>query len=270
MTKHLPLVKYGPWSPSKASLAATCALAFKYRYIDKVATGPKGSAAIVGVTVHRAQELVLQGVHVAEALSTAITESESDLTHKDKEKVKTFAQPLIDFDERIRVFKSNYPVKHVLLENKWAVTKDYEACDFADERGIIRGIVDMSLVLESGHVIIIDHKTGRVRPATYYTTQLHFYTVMALAHFPDLKGVQCALHYVAHSKLEWSNPVKPSYIKDVLQPWLIDYLNKKSVKADTPDATVGKHCDWCDFRTICTVRGRNVKAGEERIEDSEA
>lgn len=270
MSKHLPLVKYGPWSPSKAALATTCALAFKYRYIDKVATGPRGSAASIGVAVHRAQELVLQGIHVTEAMDTAILETEADLTHKDKEKVKTFAQALIDFETRIRQFELSFPVKYKLLENKWAVTKDYEACDFFDERGIVRGIVDMSLVLESGHVIIIDHKTGRVRPAAYYTTQLHFYTVMALAHFPDLKGVQCALHYVAHSKLEWSNPVKPSYIKDVLQPWLIDYLNKKSIKAETPDATVGKHCDWCDFRTTCTVRGPNVKAGKEYIEGNKA
>lgn len=266
MSKHLPLVKYSPWSPSKASLASTCALAFNYRYVDKLATGPSGSAAVIGVTVHRAQELVLQGTYVKEALDRAISESEADLTHRDKEKVKTFAEAMIEFDKRIKKFKQSYPVKQVLLENKWAVTKEYEPCDFSDPRGIIRGIVDMSLVLESGHVIIVDHKSGRVRPATYYTTQLHFYTVMALAHFPDLKGVQCALHYVAHRKLEWSSPIKASYIREVLQPWLLDYLNKKSLKVDSPDATVGKHCDWCDFRTNCTVRGLNVKAGKERAE----
>lgn len=270
MSKQLPLLKYGPWSPSKASLADTCGLAFKYRYVDKLPTGPKGSPAKVGVTVHRAQELVFEGVHVTDALSSAIAESESELTHKEKEQVKTFAQALINFQERITKFAANYPVKQMLLESKWAVTKDYQACDFFDEAGIIRGIVDMGLVLENGHVIIIDHKTGRVRPAAYYKTQLQFYTVMALAHFPDLKGVQCALHYVAHSKLEWSNPVKPSYIKEVLQPWLIDYLNRKSERADSAEASVGSHCNWCDFRSICTVRGPNVEAGKDSAEGGEA
>lgn len=269
MSKQLPLLKYGPWSPSKASLAGTCALAFNYRYVDKLPMGPVGTPAKVGVTVHRAQELVFTGIHVTEALNTAISESESELTHKEKEQIKTFAQALIDFEERINKFKKNYPVKQVLLESKWAVTRNYEPCEFFDKEAIIRGIVDMGLVLESGHVIIIDHKTGRVRPAAYYQTQLQFYTVMSLAHFPDLKGVQCALHYVAHGKLEWSNPVKPSYIKDVLQPWLIDYLNRKSERADTIAPTVGNHCKWCDFRSICTVRGPNVEAGKGITENGD-
>jgi len=270
MSKQLPLAKYGPWSPSKASLASTCALAFNYRYVDKKPSGPKGSPGKIGVTVHRAQELLLLGTAVKDSLDKAIEESDDELTHKEKEQVRTFAQAILDFDKRIKKFKDKYPVKQVLLESKWAVTANYEPCDFFDDRGVVRGIVDMGLVLESGHVIIIDHKTGRVRPAAYYKTQLQFYTVMALAHFPDLKGVQCALHYVAHSKLEWSNPVKPSYIRGVLQPWLIDYLNKKSERADTLEASIGKHCDWCDFRSICTVRGPNVKTGKGESKDGEA
>ncbi len=269
MSKQLPLVKYGPWSPSKAALADSCSLAFKYRYIDKLPTGPKGTPAKVGITVHRAQELLFKDHEVTAALDTAIAESAEELTHKETEQVRTFAQNLIEFGDRITKFGKNYPIKEILLENKWAMTADFEPCDFFDPRGVVRGVVDMGLVLENGHVIIIDHKTGKIRPAQYYLTQLHFYTVMALSQFPDLKGVQCALHYVAHGKLEWSDPVKPSYIRQVLRPWIIDYLNKKSERADSPEGKPGRQCTWCDYRNICTVWGPNGEAGKNDTEGGE-
>jgi len=260
MSKALPLLKYAAWSPSKASLAGTCPLAFKYRYIDKIPIGDKGTAAKVGVTVHRAQELLLQGHSIHDALDVAIKESEAELTHNDQEKVRSFAQNMLEFQKRINKFTVSNPVKQTLLESKWAVTAGFKSCEFFDEDGIIRGIVDMSLVLESDYVIVIDHKSGRVRPASYYKTQLDFYTVMALAVFPHLKGVQCALHYVAHGKLEWGSPVAPQYIREVLQPWLLGYLNKKAERVDAAIATPGMHCKWCDFREICTFRGIDGEA----------
>lgn len=262
MSKSLPLLKYAAWSPSKASLAATCPLAFKYRYIDKVPTGNKGTAAKVGVTVHRALEFLLSGDNIGDSLDKAIAESEGELTHADQEKVRTFAQNMLEFQKRIKKFTVSNPLKATHLECKWAVTPAFKSCAFDDVEGAIRGIVDMGLELQNDYVIVIDHKSGRVRPASYYKTQLDFYTVMALAVFPHLKGVQCALHYVAHGKLEWGSPVKPQYIREVLQPWLLSYLNKKSERIDTAIATPGMHCRWCDYRDICAFRGMNVEAGK--------
>jgi RecB family exonuclease len=231
--------------------------------VHRVPTGPKSKAAVIGVTVHRAQELVLSGVHVDDAISQALSENENDLTHSDKEQVKTFAKALVDFDIRIKKFKTNFKVREILLERKWAITPSFTPTEFSDENSMIRGVLDLGLILDSGHVIIVDHKTGRVRPTNYYQPQLDIYTVMALAHYPDLKGTQCALHYVAHSKLEWSNPVKPARIREVLQPWLVNYLNARAERVRQPDANPGWHCNWCDFRKICTVRGNNVEAGED-------
>lgn len=262
MTKSLPLLKYAAWSPSKASLAGTCPLAFKYRYIDKVRVGEKGTPAKIGVTVHRALELLLGGQAIHDSLTVAIQESEDQLTHADQETVRTFTQSMLDFQKRINKFIVGNPVKEVLLESKWAITAGFESCEFFSDDSIVRGVVDMSLVLKNDYVIVLDHKTGRVRPASYYKTQLDFYTVMALAVFPHLKGVQCALHYVAHGKIEWGDPVTPRYINEVLQPWLLNYLNKKSERVDAADATPGVHCRWCDFREICPSRGMNGKAGK--------
>lgn len=262
MSKTLPLAKYAAWSPSKATLAGTCPLAFHYRYVDKVSTGPKNTPAKVGVAVHYVLELLLGGQPINDALEAALVKEDHELTHSEQEQVRKFTNNVIEFDNRIRAFTENTSVNQILLENRWAITSEFTACEFGDPAGIMRGIVDMSLVLDSGHVIIIDHKTGRLRAPSYYQTQLDFYTVMALAHFPDLKGVQCALHYVAHGRLEWGNPVKPAHIRDVLQPWVLSFLNKRAESVDAAVATPGRHCTWCDFRTICQFRGLNVEAGK--------
>ena len=253
--KSLPVINYGPWSPSKATLAGDCPLAFKYKYIDNVKIDlPPNSGAVVGVAVHRAQELILGGIKASEALDQSIVENSEKLTYKDKEQVKTFVQPLIEFNERIAKFKINKGVKEILIERKWAINSNFEPCDFFDSSGLIRGVVDLCMVMHSGHIIIIDHKTGKVRPVDYYRTQLDFYTIMALAHYEDLKGVQCALHYVAHGRLDWASPIKSTYIRDVLQPWILDYLAKKSARVESNEAKPGFHCRWCDFRDICEFR----------------
>jgi ATP-dependent exoDNAse (exonuclease V) beta subunit len=262
VTKHLPLAKYAAWSPSKATLAGTCPLAFKYRYVDSISTGSKNTAAKVGVAVHRALELHLGGADINIAMETAIAEDDAELTHGEKEQVRTFTSRVIEFAQRIQKFTAGNKVTRILLEAEWAITANYTACSFGHPDGIVRGVVDMALVMENGYVIILDHKTGRLRAPSYYQTQLDFYTVMALSHFPDLKGVQCALHYVAHGKIEWNDPVKVAHIRNVLQPWIISFLNKKAEYADTAVATPGKHCNWCDYRSICQFRGMNVKDGE--------
>lgn len=262
MSKPLPLLKYAAWSPSKASLAGNCPLAFKYRYIDKVPTGPKNKYARIGVLVHRVQELVLMGESLDAAYDKAFEETEDAFTHKEIEEARSFAHNVKDFLNRINKFKESNPVKDTQLESKWAITADFKSCDFKDADSALRGVVDLAFVMKNGYVIIIDHKTGRMRPIEYYKTQLNFYTVMALSRFPDLKGVQCALHYVAPGKLIWSEPAKPKFIRDVLQPWLIGYLNKKAERADTQTAAPGNQCKWCDYGNICPARGSNGEAGE--------
>jgi len=235
-------------------MAARCGLAFKYRYIDKVKGGPRGTPAKVGVTVHRAQELVFEGIRVKEALAQAIVDVEEDLTHKEEEKVRTFATSLISFKAKVARFTERFPAKEVFLERKWAVTPDFVPCDFFDPEGMVRGIVDMGILLENGYLIIIDHKSGRLRPMTYYGTQLDVYSIMSHAHFPEVKGVQCALNFMANDQVKWGKPKTAEYITQVLRPWLIKYLNDRASSVASFAAKLGTHCKWCDYRDICPDR----------------
>lgn len=228
-----------------------CGLSFKYRYIDRLEGAPRGAPAKIGVTVHRAQELVFDGVRVKEALAQAIEDVDEELTHAEVEKVRTFAQSLSDFKEKVDKFTAMYPAKEVFLEKKWGIRPDFSPCEFFDNDGMIRGIVDMGILLENGYLVIIDHKSGRLRPMSYYGSQLDIYAVMAHAHYPEVKGVQCALNFMAHDQVEWGKPKSAQFIVEVLRPWLIKYLNDRAQGLEEFPARVGNHCRWCDYRDVC-------------------
>lgn len=262
MSKHLPLLQYNPWSPSKADLAGTCGLAFKYRYVDRIKGGTRGSAAKVGVTVHLAQELVLQGVTASDALDQAIAEVEEDLTTNDEEKARTFYDSLVAFKNKIDAFSEKHEVETLFLEQKWAITPEFTPCEFFDDGGMIRGIIDMGLLLKSGQLIIIDHKSGRLRPIKYYGTQLDIYSVMAQAHYPEVQGVQCALNFMAADKVSWGSHQSTKHITSILRPWLVKYLNRRATNLKDFAAKPGRLCSWCDYKTICPELGGNGKAGE--------
>lgn len=263
MSKSLPLLAYNPWSPSKADLAGTCSLAFKLRYIDKVEGGPRGTAAKVGVAAHRAQELVLEGKEVSEAMEQAIDDCGEDLTHSEVEKTRSFTSAIVDFKNKIDAFASKHPVKEFFLEQKWAITPDFTPCDFFDKSGMIRGVVDFGMLLESGHLIVIDHKTGRKRPLDYYGTQLDVYAVMGRAYFPDIEGVQCAVNFLAHDTVDWAPHKKASYVGKVLHPWLTNYLNNRASKVEGFEARTGRHCSWCDYKALCPTQVTNGQSGED-------
>jgi ATP-dependent exoDNAse (exonuclease V) beta subunit len=250
MLKSLPVLVNAPWSPSKASLAARCGLAFKYQYVDKIKVEQKSSVSRVGVTVHRAQELLFLNHKVDDAIALSIKEA-ADLTTKEEETVKTFAQALSDFYNRILAFNKTHAVTEQFTEKKWAITPDFTPCDFASEEGMIRGIVDMGMLVENERLIIIDHKSGRVKPLTEYGVQLDVYTVMGQAHYPQIKSTQCAIHFVAQSKITWASPRNAEHITNVLRPWLMGYLTNRAEDAANEAPRMGRHCSWCEYKKLC-------------------
>jgi len=266
MSKIKLLSQYVPWSPSKANLAAQCALAFKFRYIDKIPAGPKGMDGVIGVIVHRAQELVLLGAHSGnQALAKALAENTDPLTDEALHRILLFEEAIDAFKKRIDAFCEKYPVQEILLEQKWGITDNFEPCAFEDPHVMMRGILDLALFLKSGHVVIIDHKTGKVRPAAYYKAQLDIYSIFALSHLPGLVGVQAALHYVARQRIEWSDPVRRSHIEKLLRQWLISYLTRRAERVETGIATPGWHCKYCDFRETCPSAFKGDLNGEVGI-----
>lgn len=255
MKKTLPLLKHAPWSPSKVDKAMQCAYSFHKLYTDRVPR-TSNTYARTGVAVHRAQELILEGKKATLAVEQAIEES-TDLTHDEKELVQTFIDSMVAFSARLERFKRKHGIEKILLEEKWAITADFEPCDFKDPRAMIRGVVDLAMVTGQGYVIIIDHKSGKKKPVNKFALQLDTYIVMAHAHFPECKGVQAALHFVAHSDIKWDTPRKPAQITKVLRPWLKNHLITATNHVTERTTHTGWWCNWCEFKPQCPAWNEN-------------
>jgi ATP-dependent exoDNAse (exonuclease V) beta subunit len=248
----LPVLDHAPWSPSKLDLAARCPKAFKFRYVDKIKTSTKGSAAKIGTTAHKAQELSIEGASTKEAFEQAIQQYSSELTNAEVEQVNSFAPAVDEFNSFLARFKSKYNVKAIYAEKEWAIDADFKACSYADKAAMIRGIVDLVIILDNGQAVIIDHKSGKKKPVESYATQLDTYAILALAHHPEIKAVQCAIHFMAHEKVEWYVLRRRDDIQSLLHPWLVGLLNKRTEGLRDYLPIVKRWtCGWCDFLKVC-------------------
>jgi len=248
---HLNVIKYAPWSPSKASLAGQCSKAFKYRYILREKGLGQSSVAKIGNAAHRVQELALEGSTTKQAMDAGVKEYDS-LTHAERETVKSFSNAVHKFTDKLHKFGVEHPIKELFLEVPLAIDKNYEACDYKDPGAMIRGIADVMLLLEDGQVIIIDHKSGKKHPIKKFSTQLNIYTVMAFAKFPEAAGVQTAINFMAHdADVKWASYRTAEYINSILKPWLGKHLEGKAANLDEFRATITPLCGWCDYRQIC-------------------
>jgi len=259
MPIKLNVLDYAPWSLSKATLASSCSQAFKYRYVDKATSERSGSAAKVGVAVHLALELLLkeQVTSIDKALASAVSDDDNELTTKEAEQVRAYYSNIQSFLDKVSAFTDKHPTKKILVEEEWGIDKYFKPCGFKDPNALFRGIVDWGLLLDSGQLIIIDHKSGRHRAVSYYGAQLDAYSVMGLSKYPTVTSIQSAIHFVKSNTVEWAAPRTAKYVTEVLRPWLEAFLNAKGNAVSEFYTNPGKACRWCDYKSICPDYSRS-------------
>ena len=255
----LPLLEFAPWSPSKASKASQCPLAFRFHYVDRLPRGRSSEAALVGTVVHHAQELVLQGAKVEDAISTAVANSRDPLTSVETEKVGSYVAQIEDFGKRIQEFNRKHGIKKLLLEQEWAIDDKFKPVSYKSKKAMMRGIVDLAILTDAGALVIIDHKSGKKKSVREYGAQLDIYKVMGLAHVPEAKSIQCAIHFLVDGDVVWEAPNKPSRIRELLQPWLIRYLSGCHDGLEGFEPKVSYLCNWCDFQSHCPEGGKSKR-----------
>lgn len=248
---HLPVYQHQPWSPSKAALLSQCTKAFEYRYILRTKGLESGTESKIGTAVHRAQELILDGIEARIAIEQAIIESKN-LTTSEIETVKSFTPAIINFKKKLEQFMRKHPVTHIYKEKKLAINRDFKICEYEDPDCFIRGNIDLLLVTESNHLVILDHKTGKKRPLEKHSTQLDIYTILGLVNFPTALGAQSAIHYVGYNNdVDWGPARSKAQAEKVLYPWLQSYLTDQAQRLERIEATITPLCKWCGYRTIC-------------------
>ena len=247
---------YAPWSLSKSDTAAKCPLAFKKQYIEKQQRA-EGTHAKIGVAAHRVQELLLMGEDPDRCLAQGLADNPR-LTDKEIETVKALMPALVSFCKRIDSFADRHPIKEVHLEQKLGIRKDGSACAFDAPDAFFRGVIDFVIILESGRAVIIDHKSGKVRPIDYYAKQLDAYTVLVMAHFPEIIGSQGALHYMGAEHIDWYVTRDRATTQKMLVPYLMGLLRERAERLGEFNPKLSNLCGWCDFKHLCDAYAGSI------------
>lgn len=253
------VLEFAPWSISKAGMLEKCSMQFHMKHKLKIKERATFEQSRLGVAVHRALELALEGVPVRKAFEMARLESEA--TETESEQINTFIDQVDRFVKRMAAFKTRERATDVLIERKLALKTDFTSTHFFDKTGLLRGVVDYGVITNSGYMVIIDHKTGKEKELKEYDKQFHAYCLMALAQWPQLKGVQTAINFVMTDHLVWNPMVKAEQIREEYRLWLIKYLTETCEALKTaPVAKKTWACDWCPYgpkaaKPVCTLFG---------------
>lgn len=250
------VVKLAPWSPSMANTVLNCPHAFYRKYILKEkSTEPESIQSTVGTVVHKVLEWAMQKVSVDKAFAQALQAYE--LTHEATMLVQTYRQAVEDFLRSIEEFDRTVGIHKVLTEQKVALTPAWRPTKFFSSDGLIRGIIDLVLVTKDKRAVVIDHKTGAVKPISKYQEQTETYSIFVEALISGLAGIRMAIHYVGADpnvngkRTVWAPEYGVEVVRTRFKQNLIDYLTRAAEAAESTDPTPCWLCNFCGYQTVC-------------------
>jgi CRISPR/Cas system-associated exonuclease Cas4 (RecB family) len=256
-------IDFGPWSPSKAGVLKECPLKYIFQYIEKPGipeeqlASQDNTALVMGSAVHKYAENLTEGKGKTIAAKEAFVEVPQ--TKKNQLTIRSQKRGVHEFIQRMDKFKAANTVVLDKAELRLAVTPNLDSVDFWDYGCVLRGVLDRLLIIERGgkhHAIALDLKTGRRRPIEEYALQLESYGVLVHSAY-DVASVSMAAYFTSTGDLDW-------YTRKVA---------KSDINADNPVFTtingliedispsnynVGRHCNWCNYKTICEQERDNL------------
>lgn len=204
------------WSHSRKRDYEKCPLMAKFKHVDRIRE-PASKPMLRGSQIHK------------EAEDYGLC------------KLATLPESLECFEEEFNHLRSIH--KHVEFEKQVALTADWEETGWFDKDAWLRVKYDVFYPEDDGDtLVIIDHKTGKVR--TEDVMQLNLYAASGIALFPDTKKIVAKLWY-----LDQGEETVETYTPREAKKWKAYFT--KAVKPMLSDRTFkptpGRHCSWCYF-----------------------
>lgn len=201
------------WSYSKYNTYCQCPRKIKYRYVDGL-PDPAGPAADRGTRIHK----------LAEDYVTR------QLEH--------FPVELVLFSKQLRYLRRI----RATAEQEWALNSNWEQVPWDAPDMWCRGKVDCTYRTKEGVQIVIDYKTGKVRPE--HESQLSFYALLSFLVFPEVNEVGTMLWYLDHGT-ETAKTYKRSQVEHLKRHWA---EVTHSLLTDTEFPTnPSPLCNYCAF-----------------------
>jgi len=264
------VLDHGPWSYSKAESASQCPLRFYYTYIEKRAKGRPNADALVGQAVHKILEFMISGREWNLARDAAL--ESYDLTTNELDRVADMRFSAENFIQKLTRYQERHNIQDTWIERKMGITLEGKPTKFFASDVFFRGVVDLALFpKDKGHVIVLDHKTGKRRNLKYYERQFDCYLLLVKATLGRINQGRVGIHWAKEDLIELSK--QPRNLTEI-QPYqeqLIEWLNA-SVQAASENletAKPGPLCPWCEHQSTCPEFGQGSDADNACGKESE-
>lgn len=257
---------FGPWSPSKVKALLACPLSFLMNNMLRVgyqipidpslAENESMYFGGIGSAAHTTLEHMVLGKSFEDAAALAKEKHLEEVTHHHWHHVEVLEDNIKNFFVRLDKFAAANPVKEFRPELRYAVDKDWNAIEEGQRNAYFRGVIDLSIFLENDDAVLLDHKRGG--SAKYgmniHKFQLTAYSVLLLAHNPQLKGITPMIHFIAEGDIavgEYASREKvlsqyTQSVESTIHGAVDILLDAKEFKYKT-----GSACNYCDFKPLC-------------------
>lgn len=252
----LPLPK--SLSPSKVSSFKDCALAFRFTAIDRLPE-PPSEATSKGTLVHRTLErLFWHHSPGARNQDTAMLELDEAWAELEDDELA----PLGLDEPGLKALKEDARLlvrKYFELEDPNTVNVAGVELTLDAEVGglLLRGIIDRLDVSETGGLVVVDYKTGRVPSEMQEQNRLggvHFYALLCeevLGVRPDLVRLLYLRQPVMIEAVPSDQALRGLKQRTSAVWSAIERACENEDFRPKPSAL----CNWCNFRTWCPVYG---------------
>ena len=259
-------LEYAPWSISKLNVAAQCPLKFYLNYVVKKKVKKRPSTALlVGKTLHTILEYMLRNSDWQTAYTRATAKQE--LTTTEIDQICGMKTDVITFLELLQNFRQRHSIDLIHIERKMGMDINLKSVGFFDKRVFFRGVIDLVLFPDrTKDVVIIDHKTGKVKNTESYTTQLKSYILLTKVAYPNLTRAICGVHHLQAPKKSKVLFMADTSIINIQPHWemLVEFINNAVHNThDFNRAKTGWWCNFCDYQVDCN---KGIDSGENKNE----
>ena len=227
------LNKFGfNYSYSSVSTFNQCPMRFKLQYLDKKPT-LKTEALIKGNAVHNMVEELINDISINKAITIELNNYK-------------YKQELIHFLELETLRSGKY------------TTKDNYFINTCEEKIIDNDLITVGKLDRVYHIwtdkgkVLLDYKTGKVRPKDYYYPQLALYTYMYNKKYPKSPIKYWEIDWLTESKKYFLEPIN----QEIINTEVTKYKSSIATIEKTIDFTpkLSPLCMWCGVLYACPMK----------------
>ena len=257
---------FGTWSHSKLKTFTSCPLLFLLKNVLKIeytltaqeiAEQDSLLMKYTGLIAQSILEDMVNGMDFRPALDKIRPKYQNEISEESWDSIELLEERLLYFMDKFTFFTTVHGSTHHHTEQKLAFDDQMNPVDFHDKSAFFRGILDLSIFLKNGDVILFDHKNGGSAEFGLgnYESQLKSQAMLLACHSPNLQAVVPFIHFIQEGSVAGGN-IRYSRERIMDEFFLslksrIDGSLENLLTRGKFRQLSGNGCQYCEFRAGC-------------------